>query len=103
MNMQAGGVGLTLTAASNVLFLEFGWNPAAHDQAEARAHRIGQKNAVSAWYMLCEETIDEDIWQLIESKRAVVDQATDGRVDVDVLKRVAERVAARKKKKVIKK
>ena len=78
LNMKAGGVGLTLTAASDVLFVEQGWTPAEHDQAEDRCHRIGQDNNVSAWYLLAEGTIDDDIYQLIEDKRVVVDAVTDG-------------------------
>lgn len=78
LNIQAGGVGLTLTAASNVLFLELGWNPGVHDQAEDRCHRIGQESQVTAWYLLAQQTIDDKIYDLIESKRAVVDAATEG-------------------------
>ena len=78
LNMKAGGVGLTLTSASDVLFVEQGWTPAEHDQAEDRCHRIGQSNNVSAWYMLAEGTIDDDIYELIQKKRVVVDAVTDG-------------------------
>lgn len=78
LNLQAGGVGLTLTAASNMISIEFGWNPSVHDQAEARPHRIGQKSAVNVWYFIGQNTIDEEIDMLIEDKRAVVDAATDG-------------------------
>lgn len=78
LNMKAGGVGLTLTAASDVLFVEQGWNPAEHEQAEDRCHRIGQEDTVSAWYLLAEGTIDDDIYALIEKKRLVVDAVTDG-------------------------
>ncbi len=78
LNMKAGGVGLTLTAASDVLFVEQGWTPGEHDQAEDRCHRIGQEDNVSAWYLLAEGTIDDDIFALIEKKRVIVDAVTDG-------------------------
>ena len=77
-SQQAGGFGLTLTAASNVAFLELGWNPAVHDQAEDRCHRIGQSRQVTAWYLLAAGTVDEPIGELIEHKRAVVSAAADG-------------------------
>ena len=80
LNIRAGGVGLTLTAASNVAFVELDWTPGAMDQAEDRCHRIGQTDQVTAWYLLGEETIDEDIHDLIETKRAVVEAATEGDV-----------------------
>ena len=71
-------MGLTLTAASDVLFLEQGWTPSHMEQGADRCHRIGQKDSVTAWLMLTEGTIDEDIAALIHAKRSVVDQATDG-------------------------
>lgn len=77
-NIIAAGEGLTLTAASNELFLEFPWTPAAMDQASDRAHRIGQKNNVTAWQMIGEDTIDEKIVALIETKRSVVNAVTEG-------------------------
>jgi SWI/SNF-related matrix-associated actin-dependent regulator 1 of chromatin subfamily A len=77
-SLKAAGVGITLTAASDVAFLEFGWTPADHDQAEDRSHRIGQKDNVMAWYLLAEDSIDIDIQELISEKRAVVDAATEG-------------------------
>jgi len=72
--------GITLTRASNVCFLELEWTPAIHDQAEDRCHRIGQRDAVTAWYLLAAETIDETMARLIQSKRQVVAAVTDGRV-----------------------
>ena len=78
LNIKAGGVGLTLTAASDVMFVQQGWTPGEHDQAEDRCHRIGQKNNVQIYYILASQTIDEDIYALIEAKRKVVDAATDG-------------------------
>lgn len=97
LNLQAGAVGITLTSASDVLFVQMGWTPAEHDQAEDRAHRIGQLNNVQVYYMLCAGTIDEDIYELIQQKRAVVDSVTDGDTEVshsvlaDLMRRIAQR------------
>lgn len=77
-NMQAMGEGLTLTAASNVAFVEYGWNPKTHDQAEDRCHRIGQTDSVNIWNLVAENTIDEELAQMIASKREVVDSIQDG-------------------------
>jgi SWI/SNF-related matrix-associated actin-dependent regulator 1 of chromatin subfamily A len=71
--------GITLTRASNVAFLELEWTPALHDQAEDRCHRIGQRDAVTAWYLLAAGTIDETMARLIESKRGHIAAVTDGR------------------------
>jgi SWI/SNF-related matrix-associated actin-dependent regulator of chromatin subfamily A-like protein 1 len=71
--------GITLTRASNVAFLELEWTPAMHDQAEDRCHRIGQRDAVTAWYLLAADTIDETMARLIQSKRSHVAAVTDGR------------------------
>jgi SWI/SNF-related matrix-associated actin-dependent regulator of chromatin subfamily A-like protein 1 len=76
---RVGAQGITLTRASNVAFLELEWTPAIHDQAEDRCHRIGQHDAVSAWYLLAADTIDETMAQLIARKRGIVAAVTDGR------------------------
>ncbi|MDE3134735.1 MAG: DEAD/DEAH box helicase, partial [Acidobacteriota bacterium] len=76
---RAAAQGITLTRASNVCFLELEWTPAIHDQAEDRCHRIGQRDAVTAWYLLAAETIDETMARLIQRKREVIDAVTDGR------------------------
>jgi SWI/SNF-related matrix-associated actin-dependent regulator 1 of chromatin subfamily A len=75
--------GITLTRASNVAFLELEWTPAMHDQAEDRCHRIGQRDAVTAWYLLAAATIDETMARLIQGKRELVDAITDGRAVPD--------------------
>ena len=77
-SLEAASHGFTLTAAASVAFLELGWTPAKHDQAEDRVHRIGQDRHVTAWYLLAAETIDERIAALIDYKRAVVGSVTDG-------------------------
>ena len=76
---RVAGQGITLTRASNVAFLELEWTPAMHDQAEDRCHRIGQHDAVTAWYLLAADTIDETMAELIQRKRGVIAAVTDGR------------------------
>jgi SNF2 family DNA or RNA helicase len=76
---RVAGQGITLTRASNVAFLELEWTPAMHDQAEDRCHRIGQHDAVTAWYLLAADTIDETMAALIQRKRGIVAAITDGR------------------------
>ncbi len=76
---RVAGQGITLTRASNVCFLELEWTPAMHDQAEDRCHRIGQRDAVTAWYLLAADTIDETMARLIQRKRVHVTAVTEGR------------------------
>jgi SNF2 family DNA or RNA helicase len=77
-NIRAGGEGITLHAASNVLFCEFDWTPARHAQAEDRCHRIGQEHSVTCYYILGENTIDCKIHKLIEDKRNIIDASMNG-------------------------
>lgn len=70
--------GLTLTAASKVGMLTIPWTPGTLDQCTDRLVRIGQKNAVNAYVFIYKDTIDEYIFNLIESKRAEVSQVIDG-------------------------
>lgn len=78
LSIQAAKTGHTLTAAQEILFLEQPWTPADVSQTYSRLHRIGQQGSVTATYMLAAGTVDEDIYDLIEEKRSVVDQATEG-------------------------
>ncbi len=73
-SIKAAGVGITLTSASHVAFLELGWTPGDHDQAEDRLHRIGQKDNVSCYYFLAQGTIEENIYNLIQEKRKIFTQ-----------------------------
>jgi SNF2 family DNA or RNA helicase len=79
-SLRAAGQGLTLTRASNVAFLELDWTPARLAQAEDRCHRIGQASAVTAWYLLAPDTIDETMADLLAVKRGVIGAVTDGHV-----------------------
>jgi SWI/SNF-related matrix-associated actin-dependent regulator 1 of chromatin subfamily A len=78
-SIKAAGVGVTLTAASNVLFAELDWTPAAHDQAADRVHRIGQRSAVNIWYIVARGTIDDRMMTLVQDKRNVTGVAISGR------------------------
>ena len=60
--------------------MELDWTPARHDQAEDRLHRIGQDSAVTAWYLLAPDTIDESMAEVLERKRSLIDAVTDGQV-----------------------
>ena len=73
ISIKAGGVGLNLTAANNVILLDDWWNPAVEDQAFARAHRIGQKQNVMVFRFICKDTVEEKVLQLQEQKRQTVD------------------------------
>ncbi len=79
-SMKAASQGITLTRASNVAFLELDWTPARHDQAEDRLHRIGQDSAVTAYYLLAPDTIDETMAEVLQRKRALINAVTDGQV-----------------------
>ena len=77
----AMGTGLTLTAGTVEIFLDHPWNRALYDQAVDRCHRIGQKNNVTVYNLLCKDTIDERIWELVNEKGAMSDYMVDGKID----------------------
>jgi len=72
-SIPAGGTGITLTAASDILFVELDWSPAKLDQAESRVHRMGQRKGVNVYYMLGAKTIDEKMWKMLEKKKNIID------------------------------
>ncbi len=78
INLAAGKEGLTLTAASKLAFVELGWTPGEHDQAEDRIHRIGQKNTANIYYLIGKNTIDNEIFDLISAKREITDSVNKG-------------------------
>lgn len=73
-SIKAAGVGLTLTASSNVAFVEFPWTYADCCQCEDRAHRIGQKNNVNCYYLIGRSTIDPVLYNIIHKKRSIANQ-----------------------------
>ena len=76
----AMGTGLTLTAGSTVIFVDEPWNRALFDQAVDRAHRIGAKSNVTIYSIMCKDTIDEKIHNLIYKKGVMSDAIIDGKV-----------------------
>lgn len=76
-NIQAAGVGLTLTASSHVVFAELDWVPGNVSQAEDRCHRIGQRDSVLVQHIVLDGSLDARLAQTIVAKQAVIDQALD--------------------------
>jgi SWI/SNF-related matrix-associated actin-dependent regulator 1 of chromatin subfamily A len=71
-NIIAGGVGITLTAASHVIFQDLDWVPANHLQAEDRAYRLGQTDRVTVEYIFADGTLDVFIAELLEAKLRLI-------------------------------
>jgi SNF2 family DNA or RNA helicase len=71
VSLKAGGTGLNLTAASQVIHYDRWWNPAVEDQATDRAWRMGQRRTVNVHKLVCEGTVEERIGQVIDEKRAI--------------------------------
>ncbi|MCR4034061.1 MULTISPECIES: DEAD/DEAH box helicase [Flavobacterium] len=73
ISLKAGGVGLNITKASYVLFLDPWWNPFAEKQGVGRAHRIGQMNKVNVIRFISKNTVEEKIIKLQENKKLLSD------------------------------
>jgi hypothetical protein len=83
-SIKAAGVGITLTASSNVCFIELPWHPADTTQCEDRCDRNGQKFAVQCTYFLGYQTIDNWIYMLIDKKREVANQITGDHQSIEI-------------------
>lgn len=75
---SAMGTGITLTAATVVIFLDHPWSRALYEQAVDRAHRVGQKKNITIYNIMCKNTIDEKIWGLVNQKGEMSDMIVDG-------------------------
>ncbi len=71
ISLKAGGTGLNLTSADYVIHYDPWWNPAVESQATDRTHRIGQQRQVFSYKLICQNTVEEKILKLQESKRNV--------------------------------
>jgi SNF2 family DNA or RNA helicase len=97
-NIISANVGITLTAADTVVFVEREWVPAVEEQAEDRVNRIGQKSQnVHAVYLSVSNTIDEKFARIVSQKREVVKSILDGgegeqrhKVATELLKQMVE-------------
>ena len=97
LSLRAGGTGLNLTAASQVIHFDRWWNPAVENQATDRAFRIGQRRNVVVHKFVCRGTVEERIDALIEQKKGLatelLEAGGEGLItempDADVLRIVA--------------
>ncbi|XP_004297995.1 PREDICTED: putative SWI/SNF-related matrix-associated actin-dependent regulator of chromatin subfamily A member 3-like 3-like [Fragaria vesca subsp. vesca] len=72
MSLKTGGVGLNLTAASNVFIMDPWWNPAVEEQAIMRIHRIGQKRTVTVRRFIVKDTVEERLLQVQARKQRMI-------------------------------
>ena len=72
--IQAGGVGLNIQAASVIIIAEPQLTPSSEEQAIARAHRMGQVRPVDVHRLLCEDSVDQRVLELLEDKREAFDE-----------------------------
>ncbi|GAB7338603.1 hypothetical protein MBLNU457_5338t2 [Dothideomycetes sp. NU457] len=81
ISTKAGGLGLNLTAATNVIFLDSDWNPQTDIQAEARSHRIGQTKPVTVYKLCTQGTVEEQMLGRINKKRYLSLKITESMQD----------------------
>ncbi|MBE7711066.1 MAG: DEAD/DEAH box helicase [Cyanobacteria bacterium SIG31] len=75
LSLKAGGTGLNLTSATNVIHYDLWWNPAVEDQATDRTYRIGQDKNVMVHRMITLGTFEEKIDEMLKSKKELADLA----------------------------
>ncbi len=82
ISLKAGGTGLNLTGADIVIHYDPWWNVSAENQASDRVYRIGQKNNVQVYKLICKDTIEEKIRILQQLKSDLFDVAVSGEGDI---------------------
>jgi SNF2 family DNA or RNA helicase len=69
--------GITLTASSHVIFYDMPWNYATYSQCFSRAHRIGQKDSVTVYNLICKDSIDEHVYKIVQNKKHISETLLD--------------------------
>jgi SWI/SNF-related matrix-associated actin-dependent regulator of chromatin subfamily A member 5 len=82
ISTRAGGLGINLATASDVVLLDQDWNPQITLQAEARAHRIGQKNPVTIYKLVSQGTVEEQMMGRIQKKLYLSAKVTEAMEDI---------------------
>ena len=83
-NIEAAGEGIDLFSANTTFNMEFRWDPTIHDQFERRVLRMGQtSDKCFSVYPVAVGTIEEELYSMIDSKRAIIDAVIDGKVTED--------------------
>ena len=77
---QRMGVGITLTKASYAIFVDTPWTAAVYEQAQDRIHRIGSKQPVFIYNLICKDTIDERVKEIVDDKEAISDYIIDNQI-----------------------
>lgn len=78
-SLRTAGVGLNLTAADTVIMADRWWNRAVEAQAIDRVHRLGQTRPVCIYSLVCENTVEEQMIELQDSKCKMIEQALEGK------------------------
>ena len=77
---QKCGTGITLTAASYVIFIDTPWTEGVYTQAQDRCYRIGTKKSVTVYHLICKDTIDERVLEILGDKSAIADYIVDDKI-----------------------
>jgi SNF2 family DNA or RNA helicase len=95
ISLKAGGIGINLTKANNVVFLDPWWNKSVENQAADRVHRIGQERKVNVYKLICAETIEEKVLSIqkekIEIMKYFIDNDNDnplGQLSLDLIQKL---------------